>query len=105
MNDMNFSVNLNPAYGQYELYVAAKHGDNFRGMALGPIVFTNTEPGTYTEPLMRMEPSEAQRLMDALWKAGLRPANGEGSVGQIGAMQKHLDDMRAIAAKSLGVTL
>ena len=104
MNDLNFSVNLNPAYGQYELYVVVKNGE-FRGMALGPIVFTNTEPGTYTEPLMRMEPTEAQRLMDALWNAGLRPANGEGSIGQIGAMQKHMDDMRAIAAKSLGVTL
>ena len=34
--------------------------------------------------------------MDSLWGAGIRPKNGEGSVGQIGATVRHLEDMRAM---------
>lgn len=37
--------------------------------------------------------------MDALWSAGIRPSNGEGNVGQIGAMKAHLEDMRALVFK------
>lgn len=39
------------------------------------------------------------KLMDALWSAGIRPSNGEGNVGQIGAMKAHLEDMRALVFK------
>lgn len=43
--------------------------------------------------------TEAQGLMESLWKAGIRPRSGEGSVGQLGATERHLADMRAIVAK------
>lgn len=105
MEPINFFVVLNPAFGQYELHIILNSSDGIRRNAKGPIVYAETTPGMYNEPLLRMEPEDAQRLMDALWGAGVRPGNGEGSVGQLGAMQKHLDDMRAIAAKSLGVQL
>ena len=105
MEPLEFFVLLNPAYGQYELHVALHSSDGVRRNAQGPIAFSEMTPGMYHEPLLRMEPGDVQKLIDALWSAGIRPSNGEGSVGQIGAMQKHLDDMRAIAAKSLGVQL
>ncbi len=38
----------------------------------------------------------AQRLIDELWNAGLRPAGGIGSVGQLAATERHLADMRAL---------
>lgn len=43
--------------------------------------------------------TEAQGLMESLWKAGIRPRSGEGSVGQLGAVERHLADMRAMVAK------
>ena len=43
--------------------------------------------------------TEAQILMESLWKAGIRPRSGEGSVGQLGATERHLSDMRALVAK------
>lgn len=49
------------------------------------------------EPLMRLEQEEAQLLMDELWRAGIRPTEGQGSAGMMGAVQKHLEDMRALA--------
>lgn len=104
MEPLEFIVYMNPAYGQYDLLIGQRaEGD--RWVISGPLTMERKEPGAYSEPTMRLNPEDAQRLMDALWGAGVRPNNGEGSVGQIGAMQKHLDDMRAIAAKSLGVTL
>jgi hypothetical protein len=48
---------------------------------------------------------EAQGLMESLWKAGIRPRSGEGSVGQLGATERHLADMRSIVSKKLDVML
>lgn len=41
--------------------------------------------------------NEAQRLMDELYAAGLRPSEAAGSAGAMYAVQKHLEDMRTIA--------
>lgn len=46
------------------------------------------------EPSMVLSRPEAQELIDALWSTGLRPSNGEGNAGQLGATEKHLEDMR-----------
>jgi hypothetical protein len=47
-------------------------------------------------PMLRLRIDEAQRLMDELWRAGVRPVEGAGSVGQLGAVQAHLEDMRRL---------
>ncbi len=59
--------------------------------------------GKTLEPFLRLGQKEAQNLIDALWEAGVRPTNGEGSTGQLAATEKHLLDMRAIAFKRLGM--
>lgn len=51
------------------------------------------------EPTMRLAATEAQQLMDALWWAGIRPSNGNGNAGQLGATEKHLEDMRKLVFK------
>ena len=43
---------------------------------------------------LELDRDSAQELMDGLWQVGVRPANGEGNVGQIGAMREHLGDLR-----------
>jgi len=53
---------------------------------------------TIDSPLMTINGTEAQGLMDELWRVGVRPTSGEGSVGQIGATERHLADMRALVA-------
>lgn len=52
---------------------------------------------------MSLSDYEAQQLCDALWEAGVRPTNGEGSTGQLAATQAHLSDMRAVAFNRLGI--
>lgn len=57
----------------------------------------------YSHPTIELPPSAAQQLMDELWNTGLRPTEGYGSVGQLGAVQKHLEDMRVIAFAKVGL--
>lgn len=64
-----------------------------------PTVFDLARDGEIVEPAMRIEFDDAQRLMDALWHAGLRPTEGRGSAGALAATQRHLDDMRHLVFK------
>lgn len=51
-------------------------------------------------PVLSLDETEAQQLIDQLWDAGVRPTNGAGSVGQLAATEKHLNDMRALVFKT-----
>jgi hypothetical protein len=66
-----------------------------------PITFNEQPEGQYVEPCLRLEYTEAQRLMDELWNCGLRPSEGTGSAGSLKATQTHLADMQKIAFKLL----
>ena len=70
----------------------------------GSIVMAPRQPNRMLNPLLCVEMGELQGLMDAMWTAGIRPNNGEGSVGQLGATERHLADMKAIVMHKLGVT-
>lgn len=101
---IDLAVYLNPTWGAYELYLRSI--DGVRTIARpAQIVFEDTEPGVYHEPFMRLSPEVAQRLIDQLWAAGLRPNSGEGGLAHVEAMKAHLSDMRAIVTKELGVNL
>lgn len=65
-----------------------------------PIEFkllTPEEEGTIQPPTLPISFESAQQLMDELWQIGIRPTNGAGSVGQLAATEKHLEDMRVLA--------
>jgi len=48
---------------------------------------------------LNISPEEAQQFMDELWRVGVRPTEGAGSVGQLGAVKAHLEDMRSLVFK------
>lgn len=48
---------------------------------------------------MMLEPIEAQLMLDQLWQSGIRPSDGDASIGMIGAMKEHLADMRRLVFK------
>ena len=62
-----------------------------------PLVFSPHPPGSVVPAALSMRTEEAQRLMDELWLAGLRPTEGSGSAGSLAATERHLADMRSIA--------
>lgn len=59
------------------------------------------EMGEDVPPMLRFDESTAQQLMDELWRVGVRPKSGEGSLGQLGATERHLADVKALLWKTL----
>lgn len=59
-------------------------------------VLTEEEQNKECPSTMQLRPDEAQQFMDELWRVGIRPADGAGSVGQMAATEKHLEDMRRL---------
>jgi hypothetical protein len=53
-----------------------------------------------TVPTFHLSPDHAQQLFEELWKAGIRPLDGSGNPGHIGALERHLHDMRALVFKT-----
>lgn len=68
-----------------------------------PVVMEPIAEGETADPFMRLNPADAQQLMDELWRLGIRPSQEQGSIGQAAAMLRHLDDMRTIAFHTLKV--
>jgi hypothetical protein len=68
------------------------------------VAVTREQRDNEAQPFMRLGAEQAQQLMDELWRCGIRPAEGAGSVGQLGATERHLADMRTIALDALNIT-
>jgi len=49
--------------------------------------------------IMTLTKIEVQKWLDELWALGIRPSNGEGNIGEIGAVKYHLEDMRKLVFK------
>lgn len=64
-----------------------------------PLVFSKHTAGQKAEPFVVLGEDHAQKLMDELWQAGLRPSEGSGSAGSLAATQRHLEDMRSLVFK------
>jgi hypothetical protein len=70
-----------------------------------PIVLKEYPEGTdgmLLSPLITLDQTQAQRLMDELWGCGLRPSEGTGSAGAMAATEKHLEDMRTLVFRKRG---
>ena len=92
-------------FGQFvHLHMAVKNGELMA--AADPCTFTNIEEGShYGDPMIRLEPDQAQMLADELWRIGFRPTQGKQSEGAGEAIGRHLQDMRTIAFSKLNVEI
>jgi hypothetical protein len=80
--------------GGYALHLAEEQGS--RVNVYGPVTVVSTDRNAaMAEPMLRLSEEDAAQLMDALWRAGVRPSD-VGSPGQLAATQKHLEDMRTL---------
>ena len=50
-------------------------------------------------PTLQIGRDDAQQLMNELWRIGLRPRDGAGSLAHVDAQRAHLDDMRRLVFK------
>jgi len=61
-----------------------------------PITLKEHKDCDYSPPMITLDDTAAQKLMDELWNCGLRPSEGSGSAGALLATQNHLKDMQSI---------
>jgi hypothetical protein len=89
-------------YGRFFSLKAWKGVDSDgRVIAMQPVNYISYKWDEAPQCPVAMElPEESiQSLMNALWEAGIRPAKGHGSTGQLAAVQDHLNDTRTLLAK------
>lgn len=70
-----------------------------------PVQFKEIESNRYRDPSFQTTPEQAQAIFQQMWNLGYRPSDGTGNSGHVGALSKHLDDMRAIVSSKLKVEL
>lgn len=107
---LNFRIDTAPYYGPdtIAIHVFGKDPGGSRYVLTEQPKFHRIDPseGNFIPvPLLQTTALETQQLMDELWRAGFRPRNTESAAGELAAAQRHLADMRALVAGSLGVTL
>jgi len=100
-NKSKWYCGYNPSQRAYELFLTIKN-NNIEYFATDITLIERTAV-SYMEPILTLEEDQAQQLMDALWAGGLRPTEGHGSAGQLGATERHLADMRKLAFQALGI--
>ena len=101
-DDMNREarVQSNLATNTIDLYLFQTVGQ-VRQYACSPAM-VNVVQGAYMYPAFQMGMSGAQKLMDDLWNAGIRPVDVKSKVSDNQTdMARHLQDMRALAFGSI----
>lgn len=79
-------------------------GDNKFALAdFSTLVLRTVDVGTFAprDSGLRLSESDAQQLMDELWRAGVRPRNGSGALAHVEATHAHLEDLRRLVFKGL----
>lgn len=99
-------MNSEPIIVHAQKNIACMCNDIFvqRGQEIGRVVFEQVDPNVYHTPSFSLDDTAVQRLFDQLWHSGFRPTEARDPSGQIGAMQRHLEDMRQIAFAKLEVS-
>jgi hypothetical protein len=102
---MTFMVDRVPMYAGpgVELRIVIPQNGMHSAACATSVEFHTINDGEMIPAAMKLNPDEAQQLCDALWEAGIRPTNGEGSTGQLAATREHLADMKTIAFHALKV--
>ncbi len=85
------------------LLVGERNGVRYFGEHVDVILTTYgpDEQAKAREPTMSMPYEAAQALLQALWNEGFRPNDGEGTTGQLAALQAHVRFAEMVAEKLL----
>ena len=70
--------------------------DNGTRSVATQILMEAKQEGVVTKPILTLTKEQAQLLFNDLWHCGLRPTDGSGNSGELGATKYHLEDMRKL---------
>lgn len=94
-----FEAHSNLMTGGIDLYGINREGHS----VLTEVQGKSVSQGELIDPFLKLSKEQAQHLANSLWNAGFRPVQANGSEGQIGAVIRHLEDMRMIVFHRLGI--
>ena len=101
--EFRFHAVRQPWNNDISLYVACR--ENVKSSKLSVVTGLQLAPAKDGEvssvPIFRLDPKDAQALMDELYQAGVRPSEGIGAPGQFEAMKAHLSDLRRLVFKDI----
>jgi len=69
---------------------------------LESLTYVRREEGDSSDGVNIPDQQMLQALVDACWRAGIRPEALQADASEIGATKRHLEDMRAIAFHKVG---
>jgi len=95
--DLKFYAHYAPEQLSFNIYIRA--GENHVGQPMHVELVEFDTARSFVEPTVRLPRHEAQALFQAMWDAGLRPNDGEGTSGHVAALKYHLEDMRRLVFK------
>lgn len=103
MNKYGLNVHAHYDISSQRIEVFAMNCDQYKPATTLISVPQEFQTGTPFPPVLSLDEDAAQQLMNSLWDAGVRPVGAKGSAGQLDAVQRHLEDMRALAFDKFGV--
>lgn len=105
MNDFKFYFKKSFDHNAICVYLTDGNKENYsfdNGKLITKDIVEGDSSSKYA-PFAVIAETEGQRIIDMLWDCGLRPTAGQGSAGQLEAVRHHLEDMRKITFKKLGM--
>ncbi len=108
--DIRFGRRMNYHPDHIFMYVCSRKDDktvdclsyNAKGMFIENVVpYASLGP----ESSLQIDLNTLQSVVDQLYDLGIRQTEAKGSAGSLSATTKHLNDMRRIVSKKLGVDL
>lgn len=101
-----FRINKGSWINGYQMLMIQEHEDGKISIIKDITVDTHSKHVCIPESsIMHINEKAAQGMMDELWDCGVRPTEEHGSKGTLSAVENHLNDMRKIVSKKLGVNL
>ncbi len=106
MQTLRIAVQREAWNDRFAVYIRARNPfvDGLEGHGIGlPLQFRipkREDEGAVIPPAMTLSMDDAQRFIDELWRAGLRPTDGAGNAGALAATLRHLEDFRALVFKT-----
>ena len=81
------------------LHLREERGEQFAVADFSTVTMRTIERGSLAprEHGFDLSETDAQQIMDELWRAGVRPRNGSGALAHVEAINAHLQDMRKLA--------
>lgn len=90
------AAGVNYLGGGVDLYVFVPNADGTFAVVTEPPAFVTVEQDATPPALFTLEKKAAQRLMDDLWWAGLRPSAAQAGDATLAAKDAHIADLRGL---------